>query len=307
MPWSRALLVALCVLGLSACTTGGRNFAPVQQATNEIPQQPVQSPKPVQKTEQRPALYKVRAGDTLYSIAWRYGLDYREFARWNVIDPPYVIFPGQPLVLDSSAAPPKPIPRVAASPTREPAAPRVTRATRSHFAVMRPRPKAKPRNIVAIARSSSNPRAIRATNQVAAKPPQRAKPRASVAELNRPVKRWQWPARGKLLRTFRQTKKTGIDISGQPGTQVVAAAPGRVVYSGSGLRGYGQLIIIKHNDRFLSAYAHNAKLHVAEGEDVGAGQHVADMGRSGTDRVMLHFEIRRDGKPVNPLPYLKQR
>lgn len=297
----------LCAFIVSACTTGGRNFAPVEQAANKNSKSSSQALQATKKSGQRPALYKVRSGDTLYSIAWRYGLDYRELARWNVIDPPYVIFPGQPLVLDSKAAPPKPIPRVLASQPRQPAKPGVSRATRSHFAVMRPRPRAKPGNIGAIARDSSSGQTSRPTAKVVAKRPQRTAPQTSLADLNRPVKRWQWPARGKLLRTFGQTKKTGIDISGQPGTQVVASAPGRVVYSGSGLRGYGQLIIIKHNDRFLSAYAHNAKLHVGEGQDVRAGQHVADMGRSGTDRVMLHFEIRRDGKPVNPLPYLKRR
>jgi lipoprotein NlpD len=118
------------------------------------------------------------------------------------------------------------------------------------------------------------------------------------------VKRWRWPARGKVVTSFSASGRKGIDIEGRFGQTVMAAAGGRVVYSGSGLIGYGQLIIVKHNKRYLSAYAHNNKLLVKEGDAVKGGQRIAEMGRSGPNRALLHFEIRRDGKPIDPLRYL---
>lgn len=127
---------------------------------------------------------------------------------------------------------------------------------------------------------------------------------ASASRAGASVKRWKWPTRGKVIGNFGTGGGKGINISGKAGQGIVAAAPGRVVYSGSGLRGYGKLIIIKHNNRFLSAYAHNRKLHVKEGDKVQRGQRIAEMGRSDAKRVMLHFEIRRDGQPVDPAGYL---
>jgi lipoprotein NlpD len=118
------------------------------------------------------------------------------------------------------------------------------------------------------------------------------------------VKRWRWPAKGKVVTSFSRSGGKGIDIAGKFGQVIVAASDGSVVYSGSGLIGYGQLIIVKHNKRYLSAYAHNNKILVKEGDTVKGGQRIAEMGRSGSNRAMLHFEIRRDGKPTNPVRYL---
>jgi lipoprotein NlpD len=121
---------------------------------------------------------------------------------------------------------------------------------------------------------------------------------------------WQWPATGSLIGRFatgRATSNKGIDIAGEAGDPVRAAAAGSVVYSGSGLLGYGQLVIIKHNDQFLSAYAHNRRLLVKEGDQIKAGEKIAEMGSSGAEKVKLHFEIRRSGKPVNPETYLPKR
>ncbi|MBI3560484.1 MAG: peptidoglycan DD-metalloendopeptidase family protein [Gammaproteobacteria bacterium] len=120
---------------------------------------------------------------------------------------------------------------------------------------------------------------------------------------------WQWPTNGKIIATYSAADagKKGVDITGQNGQPVYAAADGRVVYSGDGLRGYGKLVIIKHNETFYSAYAHNAKLRILEEQPVKKGQQIADMGSSGTDKVMLHFEVRRDGKPVDPMLYLPKR
>ena len=118
---------------------------------------------------------------------------------------------------------------------------------------------------------------------------------------------WAWPADGRVLSRYSEGDAKGLDISGIRGEPVRAAASGRVVYQGSGLRGYGQLIIIKHNDEFLSAYAHNDRIYVKEGDAVKRGQKIADMGSSGSDRVKLHFEIRRQGVPIDPLKYLPKR
>ncbi len=122
-----------------------------------------------------------------------------------------------------------------------------------------------------------------------------------------PARGWTWPATGRLLRGFGKGERGGIDIAGRRGQPVVAARDGRVVYTGSGLVGYGRLVIIKHGERFLTAYAHNDRVLVEEGQTVRAGQKIAEMGSTGAERVKLHFEVRRDGKPLNPLRYLPRR
>ena len=118
------------------------------------------------------------------------------------------------------------------------------------------------------------------------------------------VGEWRWPTRGKVIGAFGRSGRKGIDVAGRFGQPVVAAAGGKVVYSGGGLIGYGELIIVKHNKQYLSAYAHNSKLLVQEGAIVKGGQRIAEMGRTGADQVKLHFEIRRNGKPVDPIRYL---
>jgi len=215
---------------------------------------------PVRDTGSRDAktpevLHVVRTGDTLYSIAWDAGLDYRALARWNGISSPYVIRPGQRLRLRPRAGQgpaPGTRPARAARPKPAPGGPNSTQ-------------------------SSASPA-------------------------------WAWPTDGPLLRRFSdKSASPGIDIGGQPGQVVKSTADGRVVYSGDGLRGYGQLIIVKHNETFLSAYAHNRKLLVSEGEQVKRGQAIAEMGATGTDRVKLHFEIRERGDAVDPLRHLPSR
>lgn len=198
-------------------------------------------------------LHIVRKGDTLYSIAWDAGLDYRALARWNNISPPYVIRPGQRLRLRPGSGG-----RPAAGAPSRPAA-------------------------------SSAP-ATQPDSGFSGGPPESG---------------WIWPTAGPVIRGFSPgAANPGIDIAGEPGQTVKSAADGRVVYSGDGLRGYGQLIIVKHNEMYLSAYAHNRKLLVSEGERVRRGQPIAEMGSTGTDRVKLHFEIRKQGTAVNPLQYL---
>lgn len=217
----------------------------------------------------------VQSGETVYAIAWRHGLDYRDLARWNAVPEPFTIFPGQTLRLTRPAVSTAPIARAPQT-----GAPHVQAA---------PRPPATTAPRVA----SSPPRA-------------RAAPQARGAQAvdDRVIDSWQWPARGSIVGDFAKQGGKGIDIAGARGSPVVAAAPGYVVYSGSGLRGYGKLIIVKHNKRYLSAYAHNDHLHAKEGDTVESGQLIADMGNTDSRVVKLHFEIRRDGQPVDPARYL---
>ncbi len=212
-------------------------------------------------------IHSVHKGDTLYSIAWAHGLDFRDVARWNTIAPPYRIYPGQRL----SLTPPS-------------GTPAITRPAPSVQVPVEPAPSTRP-----------PPRST---------PPARSPPSSASPRRAGPLE-WRWPATGLLEARFGGSGASkGIDIVGRSGTPIVAASPGKVVYSGGGLRGYGKLIIIKHNNTHLSAYAHNDQLLVQEGEWVDGGQHIARMGQSGTTRVKLHFQIRRNGQPVDPLLYL---
>lgn len=207
----------------------------------------------------------VQRGDSLYSVSWSYGYNYKDVARWNGLQAPYELTPGQrirfaPVAGVKSAAPAKP----AVAAPAAPAAP-----------VVRVPP--------------------RATAPVQAK--------------NTGAMTWQWPADGNIIGRFdaNDPLKKGINIGGKLGQPVRAAGAGKVVYSGSGLIGYGKLIILKHNETLLSAYAHNKDLLVTEGEVVEMGKQIAAMGSSGANVVMLHFEIRRDGVPVDPIEYLPGR
>lgn len=225
-----------------------------------------------------PGWYTVKRSDTLYSIAWRYGLDYQELARWNGIDVSAPIYPGQRLRLlkpyDQST--PAVSAGASAAGSSEDKAPSADSGSRAATG----------------SGSGSAAAAVTASDP---------------ATLSDPVK-WTWPTAGKPLNTFLATKldRRGIDIAGTQGQAVVAVADGKVVYSGNGLAGYGNLIIIKHSDTFLSAYAYCQERLVQEGASVKAGELVAKMGRH-DNQAKLHFEIRRNGKPVDPMKYLPDR
>jgi len=265
--------------------------------------------------------YQVQRGDTLYSIAFRNGLDYRELAAWNRIGAPYTIYVGQKLRLDSPTAAPRVTVAAAARPSTTssavaaatpkpapfetlertpPPSPAATNAASASGSATTAAPK--PAAAVVAAPPASTP------VQTVAPPPPPAPAAGNVAATVGEVS-WRWPADGTLVGAFvagDQTKQ-GIDISGKSGDPVRAAADGTVVYSGNGLVGYGELIIIKHNASYLSAYGHNRKRMVKEGDRVKAGQVVAEMGSSSASRDSLHFEIRKNGKPANPLDYLPRR
>jgi len=240
----------------------------------------------------------VRRGETLYSIAWKYGLSYRELASINRIRAPYTIYAGQRL---RTGPYPQRQTASASAGTRPPPAQGVTRTAPAARPAAQPskKPAAEPVAQTAAATTSST------TTATATK----AQPVENAGKaLPASVQQWVWPTRGRVLQGYAADNagKKGIDIGGISGQSVVAAADGKVVYAGSGLVGYGRLIIIKHTESLLSAYGHNSELLVSEGQHVKAGQTIARMGNSGTDGTQLYFEIRKDGKPVNPLLYLPE-
>jgi lipoprotein NlpD len=278
---------------------------------------------------QQPGTYTVTKGDTLYSIAFRNGTDFREVARLNGIDAPYTIWPGQVLKLPGRGAGAEPVavhasPSVAATkasappptaapvfqtvettpaPAKPSSAPTPAHAS-SAAVVSAPTVHPAPPHVAPVATPATNPPPPPAA-VTPAPPPAVA---ASGSTRSAGGVKWRWPASGQIIGRFQANAAIpGIDIGGKAGDPVVAAADGTVVYSGNGLVGYGELIIIKHNDSFLSAYGHNRKRLVTEGQQVKAGQQIAEMGSSGSSRDELQFQIRKDGNPVDPLEYLPSR
>ena len=304
-PLARRVVGPVLVVGLAALVAGcggGSVVAPVHSPTESV--------VPGRERE-----HVVGKGDTLYSIAWRFGIDYRTLARANSIRDPYTIFPGQRLLVPrpDDVAAPEPAVAAAGEPVRS-GETSVRGAGTAEGPAVVPLPPPSGSNFTAAELPPKSPPAVAG---LAPEPPPAAPPKPPVTETApksavppssaaRSVAgvRWMRPTRGSPISTFGRGGNKGIDIGGTFEQPIRAAAPGRVVYAGSGLIGYGNLVIVKHDSRILSAYAHNERLHVGEGDEVKGGQHIADMGRSGKGRVMLHFEIRRDGKPVDPLRYL---
>ena len=233
----------------------------------------------------KPGYYTVRPGDTLIRIALEAGQNWKDIARWNQIENPNKIEKGQVL--------------------------RVIPPTAASLAAARPAPSAVPAPASAPAAPGVSTAAVSSAGAVVAQP--LPAPAASPAPAPAPAKAdsedvaFIWPAAGNVIAGFDDQKNKGLGINGKAGDPVLAAAEGRVVYAGSGLRGYGNLIILKHNNTFLTAYAHNQALLVKEDQNVKQGQKIAEMGSSDADRVKLHFEIRRSGKPVDPAKYLPGR
>ncbi|HET9835572.1 MAG TPA: peptidoglycan DD-metalloendopeptidase family protein [Rhodanobacteraceae bacterium] len=263
--------------------------------------------------------YVVARGDTLYSIAFTHGLDYRALAARNGIAPPYVIYPGQVLRIDA-ASPGAPVrSAVAKAPSRETRPPNnapVFVTVPNQPVPAAHVPPASSTTVAAATRAEASAPPAPVIPVPAAHPPASAAasgaPPAIVSGKTRSVDgiTWQWPSDGAVISGFRDGSPgsgAGLDIAGSAGDPVRAAADGVVVYSGNGLIGYGELIIIKHSDTYLSAYGHNRERLVKEGEHVRAGQMIAEMGSSGAPREELHFEIRKNGKPVDPTDYLPGR
>ena len=249
----------------------------------EIEPAPVESlfsDKPITK-----GVHIVAKGETLYSIAWRYNQDFRDLAASNQIPEPYVIYAGQRLSLSAKQKIKKTTKQVKNKTYYEP-----------------PHEKRSVYNQVPVQKSQEVTRDVA---KVETKTPVINKQiSTSKREVMSPLTKWQWPVKGPLIKQYAPTGHSankGLDIGGKKGTAVKAAASGKVVYAGVGLRGYGQLIIIKHNETYLSAYAHNNRLLVKEGDFVAQSQVISEMGHSDADQVKLHFEIRKNGRPINPL------
>ncbi len=309
------LLAVILVLG--GCAT--QRSAPVVDGTRTGANDIAKSSVSIAKLRGgRPATHTVRKGDTLYSIALEYGLDYRDLVSWNALPDNSLIHVGQVLKLtppqpENSAVQATSIEStVQTTPLKiEP----LPQAQAASSAVLITQPKA-------VKLPYSNAALTQLEQNGAAQPAPSATPGAApgmVAEAtvvqpkatpganqsNDSGIDWIWPTQGRVIAGFDEAKNSkGLDIAGKAGQAIFAAASGKVVYSGEGLRGYGKLVIIKHNPIYLSAYAHNQLVLVKEGQTVASGQKIAEMGDSDADQVELHFEIRKMGKPVDPMTYL---
>ena len=297
----RILYVSLLSVVLAACVTGGQQWDPSD--------------------------YTVKSGDTLYSIAWRYELDPDDLARWNNLGDNSVIHPGdrlhtrgpaassgysvagssEPSVVDVPVAGPVP------APVPAPAGPRIIVVGRGDTLYSLARKNHLDVKQLIQANRLKRPYLLHPGQKLVVQAEQSAPPASAPPAIARQpvtsypnVVRWSWPLRGKIISKFNDQngEAKGIDIAGHAGDDVHAAAAGKVVYSGNGLISFGNLVIIKHNDNYLSAYAHNRNILVTEGQRVSQGQVIAKIGKTDTSNSVLHFEIRKHGKPVNPLHYL---
>jgi lipoprotein NlpD len=287
--WMRFAAVLGITLGLAACAATRRTV--VVEPSADAAVRPAAAP---QARALAGKTYRVVHGDTLYAIAFRHGLDFRDLAAWNRIAPPYTIRSGELLRLSpehGASAPTAVAVAVAPRSLHAPAA----RPTSPVFEPVKP----------ATAPSSSVAVPVAGVPTPAASAPA---PVPQGASRTVGAVAWRWPANGSLIKKFHSGDAIpGIELAGKAGDPVRAAADGVVVYSGNGLVGYGELIIIKHSDSFLSAYGHNRKRLVKEGQRVSAGQLIAEIGSTGASRDELEFQIRRDGTPVDPLDYLPPR
>lgn len=276
------LLALLSAMVLSGCANKNRP-APVEDRSPNAARAPAKMVASADNAG-KPGFYSVKSGDTLIRIGMDNGQSWRDIARWNNIENPNLIETGQVL-------------RV--TPPEETGV--VVRPVSSTNVVTSPAPA----NTASAPAPASNTASVRPPAS-AANPPNASTPSNNLANSDsaEDTVSFQWPTRGNVLAGFDEVKNKGIDIAGKAGDPVLAAADGKVVYAGSGLRGYGNLVILKHNNTYLTAYAHNQSLLVKEDQAIKRGQKIAEMGNSDADQVKLHFEIRRQGKPVDPAKYL---
>ena len=326
----RAVVAALACGAVLAGCGGGRIAPVVERAPSPMgaggAAEPAAPSGRAASGDTRPETYTVKRGDTLYGIALDNGLDYREIAEWNKLENVNVIRVGQVLRLRPPAEPAAAAePAVQVRPVQGAGAVEVKPLGASDAVKTEPLARKLPyseENVALLTRPSARPStpaaapAARPEGRPATVPPSQAAtpapapaPRAESPASPQDDEKvdWSWPATGRLIAGFSDPANKGLDIAGRPGDPVTAAAAGRVVYSGSGLRGYGKLIIVKHNNTYLSAYAHNREILVKEGQNVTKGQKIAELGDTDADRPKLHFEIRRLGKPIDPAKLLPDR
>lgn len=305
--WLVAIVFILYLL--QAC--GNKRLASVEERHTKGSQVAVNDNDDYSAVDEKISSYQVKPGDTLYSIAFRFGVDYQSLAKSNNINSNYLINVGQRLNIDAARNYQEPAVNTVAV-NRKPKPVSVTRNTKPQTSrTKKPVTTSKPKPAIKPEVKPANTPIAKPTKQPTKKPVQSRKPKPSSTErkvdANNPVKFWIWPNMGKVTASFVGTGRKGIDIAGNIGDSVRASAAGRVVYAGRGLRGYGNLVIIKHNNSFISAYAHNRRILVKENEIIKAGQKIAELGNSDTDVPKLHFEIRYKGKPTDPLKYLPKR
>jgi lipoprotein NlpD len=275
-PW---VAVTLCLALLATGCASRRDAAPVVDRTAPSGKAARSAPAPApSRVPAKPAhegYYIVKRGDTLYSIALEHGADYREVAEWNGLDDPTRIFVGQQL-------------RVTEPPGR----------AGVQVGAVRSQTRIEARPLGTDAPRSETPISAQAKPEAAPAPEQAAEAAASGAS------EFIWPAKGKVIAGFAQPRSKGIDIDGKPGDPIVAAAGGRVTYTGTGIPGLGKLVVIKHDNGFITVYAHNRDILVKEQQAVARGQKIAELGSTDADRPKLHFQIRRGASPVDPMRYL---
>jgi lipoprotein NlpD len=295
----RLALLTLTLGLLGACSTSTRQ-APVI----DRPVQAAHHPRAVAPAAPQPAVvaddsksdtrgtYTVRKGDTLLRIALDHGQNYRDLVTWNNLADPDDIKVGQVLKVTAPERVAGPQTTPVPMPDSKPVPPRK----------IVPKVDKRPETNLAEAGKPERPEKVEAP--VA---PTGPVPGATVTATDDERLSWMWPATGRIVATFDEGKSKGIDIAGKPGQQVLAAGSGKVMYAGAGIRGYGNLVIVKHSNTLLSAYAHNRAIVVKEGDTVSKGQVIAEMGDTDADSVKLHFEIRQQGKPVDPTRFLPSR
>ena len=287
------LAAALCAAALLGGCATSKNQAPVEEralgpratplivagpgTAPALPASDTSKPLPGAENAGKPGYYTVKPGDTMIRVGLESGQNWKDLVKWNNLENANVIEVGQVL-------------RVV--PPGENASGVSTRPITVSKAETRP--------------LDAKPAPTAASSAPAAAPAPAPAPVAAVREGDDDIN-WMWPAAGPVSSVFEEGKSKGLGISGKPGDPVLAAADGRVVYAGSGLRGYGNLVILKHNATYLTAYAHNQTLLVKEDQAVKRGQKIAEMGNTDSDRVLLHFEIRKQGKPVDPARLLPPR
>ncbi len=312
------------LLGAALAALGGCASEPVQAPVSDI--RPPPAPRPAAEAAPPPpppaaaasvpaGHYMIKRGDTLYSIALEHGADYRDVARWNQLDDPTKIAVGQVLRVTPPAG--EPTVQVGAARGQAPLQARAldgagTAQLGQGDGSTKVAPKAlrlpySEENLALLSKGDAAavgpaPRPVAVAPAPAAAKPE--PPKAAAVERDPESLDFIWPARGGLLAKFAEPSSKGVDIGGKPGDPVVAAAAGQVLYTGTGIRGFGKLIVIRHENGFSSVYAHNREILVKEGQTVSRGQRIAEMGDSDADRPKLHFEIRKSGKPVDPLRYL---
>ena len=284
-------IAVFAVLALVGCGSTPVNHAPVEDRGSSVQTAPAVAvavkPPPGFENAGKPGYYTVKPGDTLIRIGLETGQGQKDIARWNALENPNKIEVGQVLrvvpPVGESVVVTKPVTTGSVTTTAIASAPVPSKA-------------------------ASAPASAAASGPVAAvPPPAKAATAPAVAASADDDVNWIWPGKGPVIAEFDEVKNKGVDLAGSAGDAVVAAADGKVVYAGAGLRGYGNLIILKHNNTYLTAYAHNQSLLVKEDQAVKKGQKIAEMGSSDSDRVKLHFEVRRQGKPVDPLKYLPSK